>query len=139
VAGFLLTSPLLHLQHKVIRVIGQDLDLPLRVDPTGVLDAHAQAFFGVIQPGLGGEDHTRFEDIVIGGGETRPGPLVDVQTDAMAERVDVAFHRRGGVERGLMSTFLEQFTGQLLVILEAGVQVEFALQPVVNRLNLVVE
>ncbi len=57
--------PLLHRQHKVIRVFGKQFNRAIGTYPVGIFDAETHALLRIIQSGLDGDDHTRLEDIVI--------------------------------------------------------------------------
>ena len=63
---------------------------------------------------------------------------MDIQPDAVTNRMNIAFHRCGRMERCLVVVFFEQLAGQALVIFERGIQVEFFQQAVVDCPDLIV-
>src|SRR4029079_3888617 len=57
------------------------------------LDAHADLALGEVEPRLDGDDVAGFDHVLIRRREAEERLLVDVEADAVAERVDVAVER----------------------------------------------
>src|SRR5437016_5713989 len=85
-----------------------------------VLEPHAEADPGIVEPRLEGEDVAAAEDPFLAGMAAERGVLVQLETDPVAEAVDIAARRARIGDRRRPAMCLEPRTGGLLERPAAG-------------------
>src|SRR3954451_2301967 len=123
-SSFVLESRISDRDHQLLREWRQVLELAIGCTIDCILDPHAIALAGVVQPWFDREDRTGYDHIAAILLRWEAEILVDLQPQAVAEPVDVALLNREDAADGWVAARLEIGTDQILVWLgrRAGLQ-----------------